>query len=204
MFFIADVRYNYIKNQLLKLLQLNNSNNYPMDVLELFRLFPNCRVMTYQNFSKKYGSPIEDIILKCESNSGCTHYDSKNNKYLVLYNDSHENYNVDGRILWTLAHELGHIVLGHLIKLSSISLIAENNFNRNIHTTYEQEADFFASCLLAPVQLFEYFNVKSVIDVQNKFGLSSQASIYRWKDYLKWKSRNYQTPFDVEIIKIFN
>ena len=39
--------------------------------------------------------------------------------YLVVYDERVENYQ---RIRWTIAHETGHIVLGHLISFEAIEL----------------------------------------------------------------------------------
>ncbi len=204
MFFIANIiRYSFIKQQLINLLKSNNLNNsFPVNVLELFKLVPNCKVMTYQQFADKYNTDIDFVINMCKSKSGCTHYDNKSKNYLVLYNNSNTNHNVNGRILWTLAHELGHIILKHVPRVQFNS-IAENGFNEDINKQFETEADFFAANLLSPFQLFKPLEINSSSDIQNIFGLSAQASNFRWENYQKWKQNHIKTAFDNDILKLF-
>ena len=63
---------------------------------------------------------------------------SKGRQYLILYDEGVKN---PCRLLFTLAHELGHIMLGHT----------------DAETPYaEREADYFAASLLAPTVVLRY------------------------------------------------
>lgn len=64
-----------------------------------------------------------------------------NNQWVIVYNDSEPIQ----RCRFTIAHEIGHIVLGHKLK--------DGHYTRTFDLTkpaVEQEADVFASRLLAP------------------------------------------------------
>ena len=139
----------------------------------------------------------------CESESGCTHYDITNDRYLVLVNSSTANNNVIGRIRWTLAHELGHVKLNHLPYLAE-PRIAENNFNNLSNPELEGEADYFAALLLCPMPLYDQLRIQSAQDVQRVFGLSWEASDVRWREYLKWKRSHRKTAWENDMRRLVN
>ena len=51
--------------------------------------------------------------------------------------------------------------------------------------------------------MFKVLNIKSPIDIQNTFGLSCEASIYRYKQYLKWINTRIKTSWENDIIKLY-
>ncbi len=95
------------------------------------------------------------------------------------------------RILWSIAHEIGHLYLGHHSLAPS--------------AVEEAEANFFAKYLLAPPPLISRYNCSSAQDIANNFGLSHEASIYAYAYYLKWlKSSPYFQPEEERLLKIFS
>lgn len=76
-----------------------------------------------------------------------------------------------GRIRFSLMHELGHIILNH----------SENHTHQ-----MEQEANFFASNILAPRMAIHYANCKNESDVVRLFGLTNEAAQYAFDDYRRW------------------
>ncbi len=88
-------------------------------------------------------------------------------KNSIFFNDD----TVPGRISFSLMHELGHYVLGHT---------TQSNEN-------EAEADYFASCVLAPRILIHYLDItKTADEIHNLFGLSYAASNNALIDYNHW------------------
>jgi Zn-dependent peptidase ImmA (M78 family) len=85
----------------------------------------------------------------------------------IYYNDSMPRT----RVRFSLAHELGHIVLGH-----GDYLVPEN----------EAEANYFSSCLLAPRMAIHYSKCKNENDVAKIFNISSEAARYAFMDYRRW------------------
>lgn len=197
------IRYAFISNQILNVYRNLSDIQFPIMPKLLIEKIPNCKIASYDEFAKISDCSVEEVAALCDSNSGCTHYDKVNDKYLVLYNDSPENNNVSGRIRWTLAHELGHIVLKHLAYLAEPS-IAEHNINNISNPELEAEADHFAALLLSPMPLYEQLNVKSASDIYNVFGLSHEASEIRWREYQKWKRSHRKTAWENDMKRLYS
>lgn len=196
------IRYTYMNNQVLRIYSMLPEIRFPLDVKEIIRYMPNCRYMSYQQFAKINNCSINDIIQICESKSGCTHYDIKNDRYLILCNQSTADNNNIGRQRWTCGHEIGHIVCNHHT-MSAYEKLSENSLLKTTNPEYEVEADYFAATLLAPFPLYKLLNIKSAIDVQNTFGLSTEASLYRYKQYLKWLNTRVKTSWENDMIRLY-
>ena len=91
---------------------------------------------------------------------------SKDSK-TVAYNSNKPQ----SRVRFSLMHELGHHVLEH-----------KSDSPQN-----EQEANCFASNILAPRIVMYYAKCQNALDVRKIFGLSSEASEYAFNDYCRWK-----------------
>lgn len=90
----------------------------------------------------------------------------KNN--IIYFN---KNYNIK-RIRFTLAHELGHILLNH------------ENLNHMIHknnNVEEYQANIFARCLLMPAIVLKELNCIEPQHISNICEVSLQAAEYRSK-----------------------
>lgn len=196
------IRYAYINNLVLDIYKRLPDINFPLNPLEALSLMPNCRYMSYSDFAKISHISVEDVVSLCESRFGCTHYDVAQNRYLILCNQSSDGNNNSGRQRWTLAHELGHIFCRHLEAPAKIKLCHEA-FAQPVNIEHEMEADNFARTLLAPMPLIRYLGISSVADVQNTFGLSTEASINTYKKYLNWKSSHYKTAWEVDLVRAY-
>lgn len=75
-----------------------------------------------------------------------------------------------GRIRFSLMHELGHHILGH---------VGQNQQN-------EDEADFFASNILAPRLMMYRLHCKNADDIHATFNISYAASNRAIREYHKW------------------
>lgn len=157
--------------------------------------------MTYEQFASINHCSINDVVDICESNSGCTHYDVLQDRYLILCNQNEANGNI-GRKRWTFGHELGHVVCKHHA-ISAYEKLSENNLISNFNPEYESEADYFAATLLAPFPLFKILDIRSAEDVQNTFGLSCEASKYRYNQYLQWMQTKRKTSWENDLIRIY-
>ena len=163
-------------------------------------MYPNCRYMTYDKFAEINQCSINDVIQVCRSKTGCTHYEIENNRYLIMCNDTIMANN-SGRKRWTTAHEIGHVVCKHF-ELSALSSLSENGFLNN-NPEFESEADYFAATLLAPFPLYKELNIQSVNDIQNTFGLSTEASSYRFTEYQRWKHGHRKTSWENDIVHLY-
>lgn len=177
-----------IQNNILLLYRKLLQVIFPLDLPSLINTFDNCRYMTYQEFGKLNSCNTEDVIKLCKSRFGCTYYDVRSNRYLILCNTSDENS--ESRQRWTCGHELGHVICRHV----------QSSYQNVAYA--ETEADYFAATLLAPLPLFPLLNVKSPIDIQNIFGISAEAALYRFKEYLKFCKRP-PTNTEIELILFY-
>ena len=196
------IRYAYINNLVLNIYRSLFSIAFPFDIKSVIKLIPNCRYMSYQDFAKINGCSIDDVIQICESKSGCTHYDLTQNRYLILCNQSTCDNNNIGRQRWTCGHEIGHIVCKHHA-ISAYEKLSENSLLHIDNNEYEMEADYFAATILAPFPLFKLFSINSPLDVQNTFGLSTEASMYRYNQYIRWLKSRRKTAWENDIVKVY-
>lgn len=72
---------------------------------------------------------------------------------------------------WTAAHELGHVLSGH------ISGAPVHHSQRQ-----EQEADRFAAELLAPLTVLHFCGVSSAAEIKRLCGISEEAAEYRFRE----------------------
>ncbi len=110
-----------------------------------------------------YSSLSEELRNYCISFSN----DALYYKDKICYNDKQPK----GRIYFSLMHELGHVILRH----------SENHTPK-----MEQEANIFASNILAPRMAIHYASCKNLNDVANLFGLTKEAAGYAFNDYRRW------------------
>ena len=88
---------------------------------------------------------------------------------IICYNNS----GPEGRIRFSLMHELGHFILGHQ------ETTPEN----------EEEADYFASCILAPRVAIHKTLCRTADAIHDTFGLSYAAANRALVDFKKWHGR---------------
>lgn len=85
---------------------------------------------------------------------------TKNRKKIICYKDS-GNIDINR---FTIAHELGHILLEH---------------DNNIKEYKEEQANIFASRLLCPLCLIAHFNFNKIHQITEFFGISEESAIIR-------------------------
>lgn len=118
------------------------------------------------------------IIVLCHNLGSINGYTTTNNRIKIIV--LNEKLKAKEK-RYTLAHELGHIVLRH--RYSKLWLSAKTFYNNN---TYENEANTFAiKLLLAPyteeIKQAEYFSYE---DIANKIGVPLQILLYLKNDVL--------------------
>ena len=73
-----------------------------------------------------------------------------------------------GRIRWTLAHEIGHIYIGHLEVIEGAEIAY--NEQRGFYDQFESEADYFAWNLLAPLPILREMGIRSASEIKQHTG----------------------------------
>lgn len=192
------IRNAYIQRKVLEIYQNMDEIVYPVRPKTVLQCMPkDCRILSYREMADATGCSKDEIAAISGSNSGATHYDTGHDRYLIVYN---ENMN-DGRILWTIAHEIGHICLGH-INATGASNIAFSD-DQNAYSQLESEADCFAWNLLAPLPILRETGIKSANEISIHYGLSKQAATLHFERYQKWCSSHVKTAFETEMIRNF-
>lgn len=114
--------------------------------------------------------------------------------YLVVYDDRMENYR---RVRWTIAHEIGHIVLGHLISFEATAL-CRGSLTEAEYKVLEREADTFAANLLAPMTIINRLSsVQTKADFMELCDLSGEASDNCMEELQLFKSGK-RLPFPIK------
>lgn len=87
---------------------------------------------------------------------------------------------------FTIAHEIGHFVLGHLNEQQRCFRDLPSNFMSDAMSEKERQANAFAAELLMPEQIVKYAiekkNVTHVAALANVFNVSQAAMSYRLKN----------------------
>lgn len=137
-----------------------NIHRFPVDCVAIVKAY-GYKVFTYSYVQYEFPR-----LYEC-----CRSYSQDSFKHtgfrFVIYNDRC----TDGRIRFSLAHEIGHIIMGHT------------------NETPEQEdaANTFAGYLLAPCIMIEHYHCRNSEDVRNKFNLSMTSANIAWQNYRRWK-----------------
>ncbi len=123
------------------------------------------------------------IMLTSNEQDGFSYYDPDIEKAIIRYNDSQSFY----RQKFTIAHEIGHILLGH----------------RHGSVLAEHMANHFAGYLLAPSPLIHVMNCEDWFDVMDKFEISDECAYYRFISYRNWAKYQIDKAYERRIIKQF-
>lgn len=92
-------------------------------------------------------------------------------EYTIIYDDS---FNRE-RVRWTIAHEIGHILLGHLIYYNETAL-NRGGLTKKQYGVLEVEAHYFAEALLAPNYLLHLFDIKDSQEIAFLCDISKDAA----------------------------
>lgn len=158
---------------------------FPIDPRTELDNIRRCRHMSYEQLERVAQCTHRDVIEACKSINGCTTYDPIKKRYMVYINYSKCDSLPFSRIRWTTAHEIGHIVCGHFIEL--IEAGAPDVSPSDVRL-FEDEADYFASCLLAPLPVMDRLGIRSTQEIHKKFLLSWPASEYCMSDLKRYRA----------------
>lgn len=140
----------------------------------------------------KYWTELPPIT---DETDGMTFY--KSGEPIILY----DNRKSPGRIRFTVAHELGHLVLGH------VKIIHIEPMNRGGHTSNRLEvaADQFAARLLAPACVLWGLDLHSPDEIMEACHISRQAAEVRAKRMAILYKRNkfLMSPLEKELYQKF-
>ena len=120
--------------------------------------------------------PLQMQTIPFASNMDASTIKNSSGKYFMIINSKKGGYpfvtSKDCRRNFTIAHELGHIFLGHCE-------IPEDCKNKNSRRQDEEDANYFAACLLLPEALLRSCNFVSIAGVARAFLVSESALLHR-------------------------
>lgn len=137
---------------LIKLETFSISTNV-FSVVEL--LLENCQLLTYGQACFLYGFSLHQLLENSEF--GFSIVSSTGNR-IILYN---ENMPL-GSIRFTIAHEIGHAILGHITEDDPCS---------------EKEANCFARNLLCPLPVAEILGASTIDDYTELFSVTASMAM---------------------------
>lgn len=155
-------------------LKLLEKISFPINPFQLFNEREDIVILSYTEFQKKMRISFDEVVIMAESYDGCTSYDPRTKRFIVLYNDTIKNA---GQVAFTIAHEFGHYKLCHL-KKSGKNSMSRNNIYLNDNPTFEAEANAFARELLMPSFLVKFMPDEDIDYMQNFFLASKSFATY--------------------------
>ena len=150
--------YKNVRNAAWQCLIDNKITSLPVDLL---RIADSAKIKIIKN---------SDVNILSGGESGAAFLDYDSNDWYIIYDDECNA----GRRRFTIAHELGHIFLGHEL--------VNGHHGRTINTKKpqsESQADVFASRLLAPACVLWGLNLHKADEIANICNISKAAANVR-------------------------
>lgn len=141
-------------------------------------------IHTYKdNYAVLVGFGLEEKMKTCDAFSLFL-----NGKYVIFYDETKSH----DRIRFTLAHELGHIILGsEFTKMSSGLLVSTRNSEPTENDVPEEtEANMFAARLLAPSCVLHELKLFTVKEIMKYCAITKTAATFRLKRLMLLEERN--------------
>ena len=142
------------------------------------------KLYRYSDLAKKANKPIDYVCKYLKTDDGMVSYAGEG-RYIIFYNDT---MYPEARITFTLAHEFAHIVLEH----HHFDGIDPMNLTDEQHKLLEQEANAFATELLAPTSIAKLLWESNVIrnqeTMQKYFNLSKKCAKYAYRSLITFRN----------------
>jgi Zn-dependent peptidase ImmA (M78 family)/ribosomal protein L37E len=163
-----------------ELLEDADISEIPVDLNKIIEAFSNeISVKTYSDFMNEDNFSLEEVIDFFDSNLGACCYRPDTNQYIIYYNDVDKT---DNWIRFTIAHELGHIFIGHH-QMYGEEILSRKGLGKYKYDELEKEANNFARNLLTPAPLAEQVVIfekkKNPFTISNLFEITNNAAEVR-------------------------
>ncbi len=147
MIYFAD--YNKAVKTAVEVLEDYEISQAPIDLQIIFNAL--CReiaLITYSQFMENTGKTYNEVVRFFDSEMGACCYNHQTSQYIIYYNAALS----ESWTRFTLAHELGHIFLGHHQKAGT-EILNRTFVSKWVYQEFEKEANVFARNLLSPAPL---------------------------------------------------
>lgn len=195
MIFPSSARYGKAVSVAHKFLQENNITNFPLNPFSIIKDY-QWGLIKYTELSRIHSVGIKQIIKSFQSEDGFTEYDGVN--YTIAYND---NVKSEGRIRFTLMHEIGHILLNHFVDFDE-TILLRSSLTKEKYEVLERETNVFARNALSPAVIVNSLKLKTKIDIMHHFKISNLAAQIRL-NYLSLDFKNTPVPVTDSLLSQF-
>lgn len=187
-------KYQKARNLSWEIILKYNISSLPVSILDLCKDI-GIKVYSYQTADKLIR--MLDLSKYLKDNDGLSI--KLNDTYIILYDNTIEPF---ARRRFTVSHEMGHILQGHL---EGAHNIMQWNKDGDEPNEYEAVANVFASRLLAPACVLKELDISTVEELVSLTGLSYTAAEIRLKRLNEVKQRNkfYLSPQEKKVYKQF-
>lgn len=157
-------RYDYARTKAIDILIDYGTNSLPISVKKISNNLPfKILFDTYSHLMRNKGLSYAEVCSAYKSEEGAAIL--RDGEYCIIYNDIDRS---SQRIRFTLAHELGHIILGHLEFDACLCRLSDHEYD-----VLEKEANQFASQLLSPEPL-----IYDILKKSHRINTSQVRSIF--------------------------
>lgn len=166
-------RFNFVTEKAYDFLLEYGYNRFPISpfkVLEDLSDYVVCLPWSEAKKTLKSSDPFHLRETKAEARTIRPRADGK---HYIVYDDVEVNSDV--RIAWTIMHEIGHIVLGHLTDFGETAL-DRGGLTKEKYGVLEVEAHYFAAEFLMPTALLKFFSDITIEEIELLFGVSEEAA----------------------------
>lgn len=185
---IEQSRRNEIKKVVIDALTHANVPYLPVDIKKICKSYEFIRLIPFSIQMKHRRMTYEEVLAQCQTKDACADYYASKGKYIIYYNDIDKIAFINSnRYRWSIAHELGHILLNHH-KISDKTRIFRFNLSDEEYDQFETEADYFAQLILVPHAALLGFKVNTYNHLRIMCKISSPASKRRYYEFAEWKS----------------
>lgn len=160
-----------------------SNNTLPIDVLDLIAKSGKATIKRYSDAMAEFDISLLEAQSTFGSKDGSVMRIPGRKRDIIHYNDLQ---NVSGRITWSLAHEFGHIALGHLDDYEML-IYNRSGLSDPEYKVLEKEADTFASELLAPLCVLAHMDIPNMYRLSEVTGLSDLAAKNTFEALRKYK-----------------
>ena len=155
-------------------------------------------IIEYEEAQKimKVSDPFNIVARKADARTLLKRGDRN---YVTVYKKSQ----TPERDYYTLAHELGHIVLSHLTSFKETAL-SGGGLDAKQYSILEAEADLFAAELLMPYPVLKKLQPNTPAAISEICKTSKYSSIRRFSDLKRYHLPNYLKKTCIMVIENFN
>ena len=194
---ITDERRAYIKSVVINAYLHFNKPKLPLEIKSLTRSYANVRLISYSKQIRQVGDTY--YRLTGIAKDAYTDYYANVNMYYIYYNDIDRNIIESNRYRWNIAHELGHVLLGHLSE-NDKTRILRSKLSDLEYDELEEEADYFAQLILVPHAPLLCFGVSCSNNIKYLCKISGPAANRRYYEFADWKAhRDLADEYDKRI-----